>query len=334
MILGRLANAYFGIPYVIDYIDPVASDYYWKLPRSQRPPKHVMAYTVGRLTERIAIRHVAQIVGVSKGTTDTAMNRYPWLDRAAATEIPYGGEPTDFDYLRRNPRKNRIFDAGDGLVHVSYVGAYTLSMKPVMAALFEGINRLRHRCPHLFTGLRLHFIGTNYQSETGGVEQVRPIAAEFGIADLVEEHPARVSYLDALNILLQSQALLVVGSVEPHYTASKIFPYILAAKPLLAIFHELSSVVRVLAETKAGQLVTFSDLRPLSEATDEIARRFQNLVESHKGFQRAVLWEAFEPYTTRAMAGRLATVFDKAVGVGPSPTPIRTSALIADRNEG
>jgi hypothetical protein len=36
MILGRLAHARFGIPYVIDYIDPVVTEYYWKLPRSQR----------------------------------------------------------------------------------------------------------------------------------------------------------------------------------------------------------------------------------------------------------------------------------------------------------
>src|SRR5436853_1215016 len=43
MILGRLAHARFGIPYVIDYIDPVITDYYSNLPRSQRPPKYQVA---------------------------------------------------------------------------------------------------------------------------------------------------------------------------------------------------------------------------------------------------------------------------------------------------
>src|SRR5271157_2170322 len=51
MVLGRLAHARFGISYVIDYIDPVVSDYYWKLPRSQRPPKYAMAYALARLME-------------------------------------------------------------------------------------------------------------------------------------------------------------------------------------------------------------------------------------------------------------------------------------------
>ena len=112
--------------------------------------------------------------------------------------------------------KDRIFDADDGVVHISHVGAYTPSMKPVIAALFEGISRVQRWCPQLLTGLRLHFIGTNYQSETYQLERVLPIAAEFGVANLFQEHSARGPYLDALNLLLQLHALLVVGSVEPH----------------------------------------------------------------------------------------------------------------------
>jgi hypothetical protein len=49
-----------------------------------------------------------------------------------------------------------------------------------------------------------------------------------------------------MQILLDSHALLVLGSESAHYTASKIFPYILANRPLLAVFHEESSVVRIL----------------------------------------------------------------------------------------
>src|SRR5438270_6535632 len=95
MILGPLADVKFGIPYVMDYIDPVATDYYWKLPRARRPPKHALAYVVERALEHFAVKHVRHIVGVSKGTTDGVIKRYPWLDAAAATEIPYGGEPDD-----------------------------------------------------------------------------------------------------------------------------------------------------------------------------------------------------------------------------------------------
>ena len=333
MILGRLAHARFGIPYVIDYIDPVATDYYWKLPREQRPPKYALAYVFERAVERFAVRHAKQIVGVSKGTTDGVIARYPWLDPAAATEIPYGGEPNDFEYLRRHPRKNRHFNPVDGYVHVSYIGAYTLSMEPVVRVLFAGIREGRAHDPQLFSRLRLHFVGTNYTG-TDGEQRIRSIAADYGISDLVEEHAARVPYLDALNLLLDSHALLAIGSVEPHYTASKIFPYILAAKPLLAIFHERSSVVSILTEMQSGQVVTFGDLCPLSESVGEIGLRFRNLLQLPKNFQPAVRWEAFEAYTTRAMTARLAIVLDKAVGGQSAPEVVQTSALIANGKQG
>lgn len=317
LILGRLAQARFGIPYVIDYIDPVATEYYWKLPRSQRPPKHALAYAMGRLMERFAIANVAQITGVSQGTTDSVIARYPWLNGNRATEIPYGGEPADFDYIRRHPRKNVIFDSADGFRHISYIGAYTLSMAPVLRALFAGIARARSRNPEPFRRVRIHFVGTRYASGRGQQEQARPIAAEFGIADLVDEHPDRVPYLDALNLLLDSNALLVVGSVEPHYTASKIFPYILAEKPLLPVFHERSSVVKILADTGAGETVTFSDEHPLSQTVEKIAVSFQRLLDLPPDFRQSICWEVFEPYTTRTMSAQLAKVFDKAAKVSP-----------------
>jgi hypothetical protein len=317
MILGRIAQARFGIPYVIDYIDPVATEYYWKLPRSQRPPKYALAYAMGRLMERFATANVAQITGVSQGTTDSVIARYPWLNNHRATEIPYGGEPADFDYIRRHPRKNVIFDSGDGLRHISYIGAYTVSMAPVLRALFAGIARARSRNPEPFSRVRVHFVGTQYASGRGQQEQARPIAAEFGIADLVDEHPDRVPYLDALNLLLNSNALLVIGSVEPHYTASKIFPYILAEKPLLTVFHERSSVVKILADTGAGKAITFGDQHPLSQTVEMIAVGFQWLLDLPQDFRQSICWEMFEPYTTRTMSAQLARVFDKVVGVSP-----------------
>jgi len=317
LILGRLAHARFGIPYVIDYIDPVVTEFYWKLPRSQRPPKHAFAYAMGRLMERFATANVAHITGVSRGTTDGVIARYPWLNGALATEIPYGGEPADFDYIRRHPRKNVIFDSTDGLRHISYIGAYTLSMEPVIRALFAGIARARSRNSEPYSRLRIHFVGTRYTSGRGQLEQARPIAAEFGIADLVDEHPDRVPYLDALNLLRDSNALLIVGSVEPHYTASKIFPYILAEKPLLPIFHERSSVVKILADTGAGKAVTFGDGRPLSGATEEIAVGFERLLSLPPDFRQSIHWDMFEPYTTRAMSAQLAKVFDGIAKVSP-----------------
>ena len=45
-----------------------------------------------------------------------------------------------------------------------------------------------------------------------------------------------------LGFPLDAGAILLMGSSEPHYTASKLYPALLAERPILAVFHEASAV--------------------------------------------------------------------------------------------
>ncbi len=311
MILGRLAHARFGVPYVLDYLDPVITEYHWQLPRSQRPPKFVMAYTYLRVLENLAVAKAAELVAVSKGTFDGLAGRHRQLPDVA--EIPFGVEPADFQYLREHSRKNPVFDRGDGLLHVSYVGRGGADMLPALRAVFRGVIAGLERWPELFQRLRLHFVGTTYAYKAEGQYQVLPLARELNLEQYVHEHPGRVPYLTAMQIMLDSHALLIVGSELPHYTASKVFPYIVSARPLLAVFHEKSSVVTILRETNAGTVVTFGDGQPVLTLTDGIAQHLRNLLALPPASCAQTRWEAFERYTARAMTARLAEVFDESV---------------------
>jgi hypothetical protein len=312
-VLGRLIYERFRVPYVIDYIDPWVSGSWRKLPGARHWSKRGLSGALARVLEPFALKRVGHIIGVSKGTMDGVIARYPWLAEADATEIPYGGEPADFDYLRRNSRQNRLFKPDDGLLHVSYVGACNPQMNATVRALFEAMRLGLRRTPWLFRCIRMHFVGTTYAANAEGLYQVLPLAREMGVEDFVEEHPGRVPYLDALQILLDSHALVVIGSDEPHYTASKIFPYILARRPLLAIFHEASSVVRILQETQAGRVITFSSGHPPIERMQEISECLEEILSLPRDYQPPTRWEAFEPYTARAMTARLAQAFEKAL---------------------
>lgn len=318
MVLGRLANRRFGIPYVIDYIDPWVSAYYWGVPRAQRPPKWIFAHAMSLVLEPFALRGVSHLVGVSKGTTDGILARYRWLDGTQATEIPYGGEPDDFQYLCQHPRHNRIFDCRDGNLHVSSVGRGGSDLFPVLRAVFETVRMGIKRAPQVFSRLRLHFVGTTYAPNGTNNCEILALARECGVEDYVDEHPARVPYLDALAILLKSHALLAAGSESVHYTASKIFPYILARRPLLAIFHEASNVVRTIQETQAGEVVCFGKGRPPSDLVPEIGLRLEGMLSLPHSYEPKTDWPAFEAYTTRRMGERLAAVFDNCLKREPS----------------
>jgi hypothetical protein len=42
-------------------------------------------------------------------------------------------------------------------------------------------------------------------------------------------------------VLRDSTAVLLIGSSERHYTPSKVFPALVAEKPVLAVMHEASN---------------------------------------------------------------------------------------------
>jgi hypothetical protein len=312
-LLGRLLHQLFGVPYVIDYIDPWVTANYWQLPQAQRPLKRTLAHLLSVALEPVALRRVGHIVGVSRGTTDSVVTRYSWLNETDTTEIPYGGEEADFAYLRCHPRQNHIFDCHDGFLHVSYVGRGGVDMTPAITAIFQAVKLGLRRSPELFRRLRLHFVGTTYAPQAEELYQVQPIAEELCLHDFVTEHPGRVSYLDALQILLDSHVLLVPGSDRYHYTASKIFPYILARRPLLAVFREESSVVTILRETQAGQVVTFGPTKPIEGAVEEILQYLREILMLPRNYQPPTHWGVFEFYSVRSMTARLAQAFDAAL---------------------
>ena len=123
-------------------------------------------------------------------------------------------------------------------------------------------------------------------------------------------------HLQAIQILLDSDALVIVGSEAPHYTASKIFPYILASKPLLAVLHEESQAGKLLQELHAGTALTFGPARPLNSIHNEITAAVRGLLSLPPEWRPSTRWENFDPYTAREVTARLAEVFDRTVRSG------------------
>ncbi|MGE5055923.1 MAG: glycosyltransferase [Acidobacteriota bacterium] len=312
IVLGRLALARFGIPYILDYNDPIISGHYDDLPRNQRPPKWGVVRRLYGILEPFALRRADQIVGVADSYMAGLFTNYPWLRGMRTTAIPFGVEPGDFEYVRAHPQKNSIFNSRDGFFHISHVGAGGPQMANVLRAFFKGVHKLRQSSPELFRKVRMHFVGTTYAANSEQY-QILPYAQEFGLDDLVQEQPKRVPHLEAIQLMLESNALVIVGSEAPHYTASKIFPCMLAGKPLLAVLHEESHAGKLLQELNAGTAVTFGSTRPLTSIHEEIAGAVRELVCAPPDWRPATLWDKFEPYTARAVTARLAEVFDRSV---------------------
>lgn len=274
--LGLWARRRYGIPYVLDYTDP------WVFPHApeQDSPlsKLFWADKLARAIEPSVVRNASHVVAVSERTHDSVRQRMPELPGDFFSAVPFGFEPTDFDALRATPRPNAFWDRGDGNVHLVYVGAMLPTGYETLRALFSALLALRASDPGRFARVRLHFFGTTYDPNPGrGL--VVPVADEMGLGDVVSEQPRRIPYLDALNVLTSASGVLSLGNSEAHYTASKIFPCILARRPLLAIYHEASTVGGVLRDAGVGDLVTYGDEVRAMDRVEEIANAIRRLVD-------------------------------------------------------
>jgi hypothetical protein len=137
----------------------------------------------------------------------------------------------------------------------------------------------------------------------------------LGIADLVEEHPHRIPYFEALQILVDSDGILLIGSDDPAYTASKLYPCILARKPIFAIFHQQSSVVNILRCSNAGRVATFTSKDNPVDLLTDVEAQLNWLLSTPKGYQPETNWSEFQPYTAHEMTRRQCAIFDQCLAL-------------------
>src|SRR4029453_392562 len=90
-------------------------------------------------------------------------------------------------------------------------------------------------------------------------KQMLPPAPAMDVDNLVDEHPQRIGYVDALNHLTKSDAVLVLGSTEAHYTPSKVFQAMLSRRPVFAMLHKDSTAVGMIRSMRAGSVVTLTE---------------------------------------------------------------------------
>ncbi|MBC7922088.1 MAG: glycosyltransferase [Ferruginibacter sp.] len=313
LILGAYWKKRFKIPYVIDMQDPWHSEYYQDKPAHERPPKYWFAYRLNQYLEPIAMRQVGGIIAVSEAYHQTLQTRYPNIRPENCTVIPFGAFQKDLDVLQNQIIPNRFFRASPEFIHLAYVGRAGHDMRFALTQVFRAFRKGLEQDPALFGKVRMYFIGTDYAPEHQSRKTVVPVAENEGVADYVTEHPFRVPYFAGLQILRDADGLLMPGSDDPRYTASKLYPYILAKRPLLAVFHEKSSVVRILRETNAGVVVPFSKGKDVSEA---VYLAWQRILRELP-FSPPTNWQAFEPYMAREMTRKQVYFFEYVLSKQP-----------------
>jgi hypothetical protein len=319
LLSGRIAKT-LGVPVILDFQDPWISETGGLRPRWS---KGGLAHRLSLALEPRALRHAAWVTTVSDNHNDQLHRHHPWLSPWRMTAIPIGGDPEDFEAMRIRPPAHPAVRLDPSCINLCYVGTFLPRAGVVVQALFAAVARVAQDHPELGQRLKLVFVGTSNQpmgtAADSAAHRVTPLAEAAGIAHLVHEHPARVSFIEALHLQSNANGLLLLGSDEPHYTASKIYPAMMSGTPFLSVFHDRSSSHEILSRAGGGTTFGFADATQLDAMIPAIAEGLVKLAQSPDALGK-VSPAAYAAYTAHAVAGKFADVLERATSEGPRPT--------------
>ena len=324
-LLGPVLYKKTKVPYGIDYIDP------WVRDISKNPDLRArLSLCLAKKLEPHAVKYASLITGVSyeyfKPMLERNFPNYTNILNSSDTQnltsshqpvshpvksykpttkscpltasFPYGFDPHDHEIKLDNPEypwKNI-----PGCKPVVYGGAFLPNCGYFTEILFNIIRNLKKQGA-LPEGLHFFFIGTGHYKH----KSVMDYAKENQIEDMVTEIRNRYPFLQILNIISAAYRILVLGTTEKHYTASKIFQSILSKKPLMAIFHQESTVNNILNETKTGRfLIKYNPDKDENEFKKEIEKKFTELIKEDIVWQPD--YKVLDKYSAREGAKILA----------------------------
>ncbi|MDQ0967620.1 ADP-heptose:LPS heptosyltransferase [Flavobacterium sp. W4I14] len=308
-ILGNYWKNKFGIPYVIDMQDPWYTDYYKNKPKSERPRKYWFSYRLNKYLEPIAMKKVGGLISVSSEYITDLKERYSHLKTIPDRTITFGAFDIDFQIAKNHDKTLELaFKADPETLNLVYVGRGGHDMRQAAEILFENLKHGLKQQRSLFDKIRFHFIGTSYAPKGQGIKTIYPIAEKIGVAAYVTEYADRIGFYQTLKNLKYADGLVILGSNHSSYTASKLYPYILAKRPLLAILARESSANSILKSCNAGELIT------IGENQSKAYEQFRLYVESvdHKRIPNTN-WKEFEPYTSQAITKSQVELFNEVI---------------------
>lgn len=306
MLLAGWIKRRFGVPVILDFQDPWASK---EGATRRRWTKSWLAHRMAVTLEPRALRNAAWVTSVSDRQNAELAKRYTWLDSSRMSAMPIGGDPDDAVALRKTSIGIRVNSASSVMLDFSYVGTALPRAAPLLMILFEGLAQFRRLSPDLAARIRLRFVGTSNQPGESTDYRVVALAKAAGVADLVSEQPGRVPFVDALRILAGAHAVLLIGSDEPHYTASKIYPGLMSGRPFLSIFHSESSAHQILSAAGGGAALAYQGEQRRDRLIASVRTELARLVSDPASFGYADP-AAYAAFTAHSVAGQFARVFE------------------------
>ena len=244
-LIGAAVHRLTGIPWIADFRDSMHDDLF---------PYDAQLRRIHTRLERTFVRRATHCVFTTNGTRKLFAARYPREPEKKWSVIENGYDEAAFDGLvwRREDAPGRRLR----LVHSGIL--YPEERDP--SAFFKALSTLLNRDPSLVSRLSITLRATGHD--------VRHFASlqQFGLQELVTLAPA-VPYREALQEMVDADGLLLFQAANcNHQIPAKLYEYLRAGRPILAMTDSAGDTAAVIESCHGGRVAPLDDAKAIEKA--------------------------------------------------------------------
>ena len=299
-VVPLLLNGSNRIPWVCDFRDPWTKIYYFD---------HRFSYfykKVHKFFELQVLRKVKIIIAAWPAMLHHSAD--PSMALTKGRLIYNGYDCEDFSGL------NRGFTQNNHLVF-TFVGTFGYHVQPEF--LLKGLASFLEQYPTLKKLLRVRFIGEvkEWTEKIDLEKKMGNQVVELGINEIVDFVPFQ-SHREALKSMVDTDILLLIFGIHPENSefnknrvTAKVFEYIYAKRPIIALIAPHSEMARIINKCNAGYIVPYGDI----ELTVKILKQIWEDYDSGRLTKWNFNEEEIEKYDRRKQTKQLADIFNELV---------------------
>lgn len=278
-----------GLPWIAEFRDPMWQGDYPPEPATNRAWLQL---------ERQVFEHASAVVVTTKGARNTYLERFPAFNRERIAVIENGYDEETFQ---------RALQSGDALQSAAASPArpFTLLHSGIVyrserdpSQLFAALASLKARGAMTEADLQIVF-------RASGEEAVyRQDIERLGISDIVRLEPA-IDYLAALREMLTVDGLLILQASNCNaQVPAKLYEYVRAQRPILALTDPRGDTAAKLEEIGTGLIA------PLDSAADIEAALMSFVRQAKSGAWRRPQAGVIHSYSRQAQTQQLAALLN------------------------
>lgn len=276
-LIGLKLKKNFGIHWIADLRDPWTDIYYYK------SMYHTyIAKLQDKRKEIEVLRNSDKIIVVSSSIKDLFAAKIELGNREKISVISNGFDAADFDFS--------VVDNNDSFV-ITYTGtlADNYNIESFLEALINVVNK------HGSSKIKLQFVGRVSQKYRNIIDNsvLKSICTFVGHVD----HDSSITYLKNSNALFL--AIPDVSQNEGILTG-KLFEYLAARKPIIAVGPPHGDASLIINECAAGKMFSYTDEQSISNYINDLYLKW---VESSEHYSKS---ETYKIYSREKLTEKLA----------------------------